>query len=437
MALTDKLTAIANAIRAKTGKNDTMTLEQMPTEIASITGGGGEGTKPFDCHSVTFMYGNTVLWVRSVADGDTCADPVDRNLISAPTKESDAQYNYTFYGWGASDGGAADANILKNITEDKTVYAIFSKTLRTYTITYYDDDGVTVLKTETLAYGSMPSYKPTKTGVAFAKWSPTPVAVTGDASYTATWTEVIMCGDNVYAVFEEDTGTLTISGSGDMSYISGYNNVPWYSYRQSIKSIVIEDGITSIFNYAFYQTGITSITIPNSVTQIGTTVFESCANLASIDIPASVTTIGSSVFKDCTALETATLPNSVTEINNFLFKNCTSLKSVIMPANATTFGMEVFNKCKSLENVSIPAGVATIGSQAFIDCSALTSITIPSSVTRIGSYAFLRCSKLTTAIFENTSGWKNNNKSLTVTDPATAAKYLRETYANYYDWIRS
>ena len=220
MALTDKLSAIGEAIRAKTGKSDKLTLDQMPGEIAGITGGDvtmlqnvpinlnfASGDMVFEAPSgmavksaivkqpttlipsniksgvdvagivgtlsgganpdandpvyyVTFMNGDQVLYVRPVVRGEDCTDVVNSKIISTPTKDSDVQYNYTFYGWGASDGGGSDSNILKNITEDKTVYAIYTKTLQKYTITYLDDDGTTVLYSKDYTYGSDPSYIP-------------------------------------------------------------------------------------------------------------------------------------------------------------------------------------------------------------------------------------------------------------------------------------
>ena len=78
---------------------------------------------------------------------------------------------------------------MKNVTEDKTVYAIYTATVRTYTITYYDSDGATVLKTETLAYGAMPSYEPVKNGALFTGWMPALETVIGDATYTASWVD--------------------------------------------------------------------------------------------------------------------------------------------------------------------------------------------------------------------------------------------------------
>lgn len=187
--------AACTSIRAKTGKAELIKSGDMSTEIDSITGGGSaEG-----CVTVTFMNGNVELFSRPVYIGDDCPDPVAQGRVDTPIKESTAQYDYTHYGWGASDGGAADDTILQNITEDKTVYAIFTATARLYTITWLDSDGVTVLKTEKVAYGTVPSYTPSKDGVSFSGWEPTPVAVTGDASYTAKWDEKVVFATGSWA----------------------------------------------------------------------------------------------------------------------------------------------------------------------------------------------------------------------------------------------
>lgn len=234
MALTDKLSAIADAIRAKTGKTDGLTLEQMPTEIASITGGGSaEG-----CVTVTFMNGDTELFSRPVYIGDDCPNPVDQNRIDTPTKESTAQYNYVFYGWGASDGGAADNDILKNITEDKTVYAVFTAVVRSYTITWLDEDGTTVLKTEQVAYGSVPSYAPQKDGVGVDKWTPEPVAVTDNASYIVTWASLLdfasMSWSDIDAAVQAGKAKLFVLGA-TKTYVE-----PKYNYECIAQIVGIE-----------------------------------------------------------------------------------------------------------------------------------------------------------------------------------------------------
>lgn len=153
--------------------------------MSKMLGGGSvEGV-----HYVTFMdeTGTVELYKRPVADGDDCADPVERLLMDEPTKKSTVQYNYTFSGWATTAGGSADNNALKTVTEDRIVYVAFAESLVYYTISYYDEDGTTLLTSENLTYGSKPNYTPTKSGYAFLGWTPTVIAVTGDASYTAQW----------------------------------------------------------------------------------------------------------------------------------------------------------------------------------------------------------------------------------------------------------
>ena len=112
-----------------------------PTESHTIgiyqkTSGGSSA----DVRYVTFMsYDGLIEYgKKAVAVGDDCADPIARGVFSTPTRESDVQYNYTFYGWATAPNGGADANALKAVTEDKTVYANFTQAVRSYTITYYD-----------------------------------------------------------------------------------------------------------------------------------------------------------------------------------------------------------------------------------------------------------------------------------------------------------
>ena len=153
---------IADAIRGKTGETGTMKPIDFPSAIASIVtgsgGGGGGSSTDVRVKYVTFMNGATELIKYPVIVGDTCHDPVTNNSIPAPTKESTAQYTYEHNGWSLTDGGDASVSALTNVTEDRTVYAAFKATVREYTITYLDSDGVTVLKTEQLPYGTVPSY---------------------------------------------------------------------------------------------------------------------------------------------------------------------------------------------------------------------------------------------------------------------------------------
>ena len=216
-----------------------------------------------------------------------------------------------------------------------------------------------------------------------------------------------------------EDGTLTISGSGYMLDYSTSFVAPWYTKRTKILSVVVEDGVTCVGDYAFYAclklasvtlpeginsigyssfrdcTKLAEVNIPNSVTSIGSSVFSGCSSLTSVTIPEGVTSIGNSAFDGCSSLTSVTIPEGVTSIVDSAFRGCSSLTSVTIPEGVTSIGNQTFYNCSSLTSVTIPEGVTSIGSSAFEDCSGLTSVTIPESVTSIDSYAFHGCSSLT------------------------------------------
>ena len=154
-------------------------------------------------------------------------------------------------------------------------------------------------------------------------------------------------------------GTLTISGTGAMkNYDSKKNRNPVYN-NSNVKTVVIEDGVTSIGNYAFtYCVSLTSITIPDSVTSIGYYAFFYCRSLTSITIPDSVTSIGNYAFFYCRSLTSITIPDSVTSIGNDAFSNCRSLTSITIPDSVTSIGNDAFYACSSLKTISLSCGSA-------------------------------------------------------------------------------
>lgn len=154
--------------------------------IGGTVSGGGSSA---DVCYVTFCnYDGTYLGKKAVAVGDDCADPFARGVITqTPTKESDAEYVYTFAGWATEPNGGASSTALKEVNTDRTLYASYTGVYQNYVITYYDTDGATVLGTQTLPYGSMPSFEATKEGAFFGGWTPEPVPVTGNASYIVKW----------------------------------------------------------------------------------------------------------------------------------------------------------------------------------------------------------------------------------------------------------
>ena len=189
-------------------------------------------------------------------------------------------------------------------------------------------------------------------------------------------------------------GTLTISGTGAMKNYKDGDQSPVFN-NSNVKKVVIEDGVTSIGNYAFSYTGLKSITIPDSVTSIGNYAF-SYTDLKSITIPDRVTSIGNYAFAYCKNLPSITIPDGVTSIGYGAFYHCTSLTSITIPDRVTSIGFSAFSGCKNLTSITIPDSIISIGHTAFYNCSSLTSITIPDSVISIGDAAFKYCSNLKT-----------------------------------------
>ena len=201
------------------------------------------------------------------------------------------------------------------------------------------------------------------------------------------------CGENLTWELNLETGTLTISGTGKMADYS--NNNPWYS-NDNIKSVIIEDGITSIGNDAFYKCeNLTFVSIPGSVTSIGHGAFSYCIGLSGIDIPDSVVSIGGGAFSNCNNLESITIPGNIRTINNNLFYDCDSLVEIIIPDTVLSIGESAFAYCDNLTNISLSDSITSIGSRAFSNCTSLDKIIIPDSVTSIGISAFDNCYNLT------------------------------------------
>ena len=159
-------------------------------------------------------------------------------------------------------------------------------------------------------------------------------------------------GDCTYTLDTSDS-TLVISGTGAMEEYSTWLDEPWWSYRSYVKTVTIEDGVTSIGHMAFEScTSLTSVTIGSGVTSIGKCAFYKCTSLSSIIIGSGVTSIGEQAFDYCSSLTSITIPNSVTSIGNWAFYGCTSLTSIIIGSSVTSIGQEAFAECSSLTSVT-------------------------------------------------------------------------------------
>lgn len=161
------------------------------------------------------------------------------------------------------------------------------------------------------------------------------------------------CGENVSWYFDSENGQLTISGTGDMKDFSYYRDIPWREqYNDKIKTVLIEDGVTSIGSNAFTECiNLNQVSIGNSVTKIGCDAFRGCENLAEITVPDSVLTIGSYAFSDCAALKKASLGNGVTQIDYGAFFGCANLKGFSMPANTDTNSLFYYSETPAADEI--------------------------------------------------------------------------------------
>ena len=166
------------------------------------------------------------------------------------------------------------------------------------------------------------------------------------------------CGPNLIW-FQDDQGTLTISGTGPMEDYAEYGS----HWDLDISKVVIEDGVTSIGNYAFYDSSLTSITIPDSVTSIGYNAFYACG-LKSITIPGSVTSIETGAFSFC-GLTDVIIESGITRIPPEMFLGCGRLMYVTIPDSVTSIGNSAFESCDKDISLYIPDSVTTFGDEMF------------------------------------------------------------------------
>jgi len=178
------------------------------------------------------------------------------------------------------------------------------------------------------------------------------------------------CGNGLHWVFETNTETLTISGNGAMDEFQAVEDRPWQAFARSIRALHVEDGVTTLGQYAF----------------------AGCSSLTEITLPAGLTKIGSYAFDNCSALTgTLLIPETVTQIGNQAFCNCTGLTGdLAVPDSVTSIGAAAFMNCTGFDGkLTLSENLTELGSDAFRNCCNITgTLTIPDQVTKINAYTF-------------------------------------------------
>lgn len=253
------------------------------------------------------------------------------------------------------------------------------------------------------------------------------------------------CGANITWKFDEQTGTLTISGSGKMNDLKSTYSTPWNSFKDSIVQVVFSGEITSVGNYAFYEhSNLTNVIFNDGITLIGDYAFYKCEKLESFSFPDSLKDIGQYAFRYCNSIKTIVIPENVQIIRMGAFTNCTSLEEIIVDednefycndeygalygndnygskyqliqypiARNDTFysvyypteniGKYAFSGSK-LETVSLATSVYIIGEGAFMGCINLKSIYLSNALKKIHLNAFYGCKSLSD-VYYNGESW--------------------------------
>lgn len=217
-----------------------------------------------------------------------------------------------------------------------------------------------------------------------------------------------ICGENMTWTLDSE-GTLTISGAGDMEdFELAASSRPWGRYLSNIEAIVIQNGITSIGDYAFSivtnsdNDYIKSVSIPSSVTRIGDNAFRNCGGLENITISDNVTEVGKGAFEGA-GLRSVTVGNGITELPDSAFAGCSSLTDVTLSEGLKVISTSAFWGCISLEGIKLPDSVTAVYGGAFENCSALEYVVLGSGITEFGgqhqgdysqSSVFYQCTSL-------------------------------------------
>ena len=382
----------AEAVRSGTcGENLTWTLDDAGTLTISGTG----NMTDFESN-LAFPWSNYTFQIRKVIIEDGVTSIGDRAFYSCYMMTSvTIPESVTKIGFAAFDlcTGLQEVTIPDSVSSIGNSAFFGCDDLTDITIlnpdcVIYDDSEA--ISDNTVIHGYAGS-----TAQAYAEKYSRTFEVIGDAPEAAASGT---CGENLTWTLD-NAGTLTISGTGNMTDYANDSPAPWKEQKEKIKAAVIEQGVTGIGHSAFDGCkNLASVTIPEGVTSIADSAFYGCSGLTSVTIPDSVTAIERLAFQGCSGLTEIRLPDGVTSIGNYAFYGCSGLTAFTVPESVTDIGQNAFAFCGKLAEITIPAGVKTIGPCVFIDCTDLKTITLLNPDCEIDYSEYTRMVPKTTVI---------------------------------------
>jgi len=269
--------------------------------------------------------------------------------------------------------GGCDA--LKEIIFDGSVPGIHNTAFNGVTAdAYYPENNVSWTEETCLSYGGTLTWRPYLSEAEGEE--PKETIASGAVTEHLSW---ILSGE----------GVLTITGKGEMPDFNHDTPSPWKDHLLQIKTIIIEEGVTSLGESSFEGCcNAESVVLPDTLTALDSYCFQNCESLKSIVLPAGITSIPANSFSGCSALTAVEIPNTVTLIEDNAFASCEMLGTITLSDNLTALGAAAFENCTSLCEVVIPDTITEITERTFYGCEKLASVTLPSELISVGEYAF-------------------------------------------------
>ena len=330
-------------------------LAEMNSRYPDVTIGYEHITSTLSYYSYD---GATLLHTESITDGG------NGSYSGTPSRTSTAQYSYTFAGWSLyQDQSVADPNATKNVGADRSVYAAYTATVRTYTITWKNADNTTLETDQNVPYGATPQYNgatPTQGGEESTGWNPTPATVTGDATYTAVYVPVYQvrfysgsssssAGTLLQTSSVREGGTAVYSGTTPTSSQTGFEFTGWDKALTNIRAATdfyaqFRDTRSAVIQYV---EGTMTDYFSDTATTIAANAVNNRASLTTVTT--SATTVNRLAFAGCTSLTTAeftsTSPVSfnadTTDVYDGAFYNLTKLETLVL-RSATMCTAKIF-----------------------------------------------------------------------------------------------